>query len=80
MNARAHVSVALTRQALWEAAAKLMDAKEQQRGGRRAGEAGQVGDKCPYCSVDGAKVNQCQWDGGRKKENKASTVGMFTIK
>lgn len=49
---------AVTHQALWEVAAKLMDAREQQRemgkGGRER-RLCQVGDKCLYCSNAGEK-------------------------
>lgn len=56
---------AVTHQASWEAAAKLMDAKERQReeGGRRGEREhwlSQVGDKCLYCSSAGARGEGCQ--------------------
>lgn len=70
------VCVAVTHQASWEAAAKLMDAKERQReegeeGGRERW-LSQVGDKCLYCSNAGARerdVNELE-----KKEKKKRSV------
>lgn len=64
------VCAAVTHQASWEAAAKLMDAKERQREeGEEEGRLSQVGDKCLL-------LQQCRSEGGMsmnwKKKEKES--------
>lgn len=67
------VCAAVTHQASWEVAAKLMDAKERQREQRRGGREcwlSQVGDECLYCSNAGASegdVNEMKKERKKKK-------------
>lgn len=62
---RAHVSAALTRQALWEAAAKLTDAKGTARG-EEGGEQGETSARTA-ARTEPRRINVSGMVGKRKK-------------